>query len=198
MMVTEHRVGGSKCDSIAYFKVQIIKYGLKISEKSVLQGADRTPSILQSYPTAALCFQSASFLSGFLMKITLERNPHQMSYYGQCKCIFSLFLINVIAPRIFFLLSFTRFPFRDSVNILSMNPRGCLLHSYFFWYYHQVFAMPLKGVWCVQMARWLKVLASFPEDPHLIPSIHNPFSTSTSTFFWILHVLFVQMINKYI
>lgn len=91
---------------------------------------------------------------------------------------FSLFLMNVIAPRFFFLLSFTRFPFRDSVNILSMNPRGCLFHSYFFCYYHQVFAMPLKGVWCVQMARWLKALASFPEDPHLIPSIHNLFSSS--------------------
>lgn len=127
MMVTEHRVWCHKCDSIAYFKVQIIKYGLKISEKSVLQGADRTPSILHSYPTAALCFQSASFLSGFLMKITLERNPHQMSYYGQCKCIFSLFLINVIAPRIFFFTQFHKVSFQRQCEHLVYEPQRVLV-----------------------------------------------------------------------
>lgn len=104
MMVTEHRVGGSKCDYIAYFKVQIIKYGLKISEKSVLQGADRTPSILQ-LPYCRI------MLSVCILPLRLPHENYSREESSSnvllwtVQMYFSLFLINVIAPRIFFFYS---------------------------------------------------------------------------------------------
>lgn len=177
MMVTENRVGGSKCDYVAYFKVQIIKYGLKISEKSVLQGADRTPSILQ-LPYCRI------MLSVCILPLKLPHENYSREESSSnvllwtVQMYFSLFLINVIAPRIFFFTQFHKVSFQRLCEHFVYEPQRVLFHSYFFCYYHQVFAMPLKGVWCVQMARWLKALASFPEDPHLIPSIHNLFSSS--------------------